>query len=400
MRVLIAGGGIGGLTAALSCHHFGHEVVVFEQAQALENIGAGIQLPPNAMKVLHALGLEDLISETAFDPQAIQARMGKSGRSIFSIPLASCAAQNWGAPYLHMHRADYIQTLSGALASRAPKALRLGESVKRYKNQDGGVVVALNDGRELSGDVLIAADGIKSSLREQMLGPNTPRFTGNAAWRAVVPLDDLGAHAPEPTACVWMGSGRHAVSYRVRGGRFANFVGVVERTDWTAESWTEKGSQEQALKDFEGWHPVITALIKAVKPEQLYCWALYDRAPLEKWSDGYVALLGDAAHPMLPFLAQGAAMAIEDSWVLARELSRETRPAPESLVAYQALRFNRTRKAQLKSRANMKTFHRRTALGKLAAYGPMWMAGKFAPTIIYKKMDWLYSHDVTKDHSA
>lgn len=396
MKILIAGGGIGGLTAALCCLHFGHEVTVFEQAEQLGDVGAGIQLPPNAMKVFEALGIVDVIVKNAFRPEAIEARMGESGRSIFTIPLAQHANEMWGAPYLHIHRADYIEALKQALTERAPNALRLGAAVTKFKNQDAGVSVTLEDGTEISGDILIGADGIKSIVREQLFGADQPRFTGNVAWRAVVPIEALGGHAPNPTACAWMGRGRHAVTYRLRGGQLVNFVGVVERDDWTDESWTQKGEIEEAIKDFEDWHPVITTLIKSIKPNTLYRWALYDRAPLPKWSDGRVTLLGDAAHPMLPFLAQGAAMAVEDSWCLAREISLSSRPAQDSLVAYQNLRFERTRKVQAASRANMTTFHQSKPLGQLKTYGPMWLAGKVMPSIVHKRMNWLYGFDVTK----
>ena len=395
MKVLIAGGGIGGLTAALCCHHFGHEVSVFEQASELGDVGAGIQVPPNAMKVFEALGIDALITENTFRPEAIEARMGETGRPIFTIPLAQQAVERWGSPYLHIHRADYIEALNQALASRAPKALQLGTTVKSYRNHTQGITLTLKDGPEVSGDVLIGADGIKSTIREQMLGPDKPNFTGNVAWRAVVPIEALGTHIPNPTACAWMGRGRHAVTYRLRRGELANFVGVVERDDWAKEGWAEKGRQDEALKDFDRWHPTITTLIKAVKPDSLFRWALFDRKPLSRWSDGNMTLLGDAAHPMLPFMAQGAAMAVEDGWVFAREISQPNRPIKESLQMYQTLRLDRTRKAQAGSRANMKTFHQPTKLGQLKTYGPMWLAGKIVPSAVHKRMDWLYSFDVT-----
>ncbi len=396
MKVLIVGGGIGGLTAALCCLHFGHDVTVFEQAVELGDVGAGIQLPPNAMKVFEALGLADSISENAFRPKAIEARMGESGRYIFTIPLAQQAVDMWGSPYLHIHRADYIEALKKALTARSPQALRLGSTVTEFRDQDAGVTLTLSDGSEFTGDVLIGADGIKSRVRETLFGADTPRFTGNVAWRAVVPMDSLTSHVPNPTACAWMGRGRHAVTYQLRCGQLANFVGVVERDDWREEGWTEKGNVEDALRDFEGWHPVITDLIQSIEPNSLFRWALFDRPPLAKWSTGHVTLLGDAAHPMLPFMAQGAAMAVEDSWVVAREISQSTRPLTESLEVYQHLRLDRTRKAQAASKANMKTFHQRSRWGQLKTYGPMWAAGKTMPTIIHKRMNWLYGFDVTK----
>jgi len=397
VKVLIVGGGIGGLTAALCCLHFGHDVTVFEQAAELGDVGAGIQVPPNAMKVLEALGLAESISKNAFQPEAIEARMGESGRNIFTVPLAQPAIDRWGAPYLHIHRADYIEALKNALAERAPDALRLGSCVTAFRQQDEGVTLTLKSGTEFLGDILIGADGIKSTIREKLFGADRPRFTGNVAWRAVVAKERLNVDIPNPTACAWMGRGRHAVTYWLRRGELVNFVGVVERDDWREEGWSEKGHADDALRDFEGWHPAITQLIRSIQPGDLFRWALFDRAPLPQWNDGHVTLLGDAAHAMLPFLAQGAAMAVEDSWVLAREISHAARPLDESLMTYQNLRLKRTSKVQAASKANMKTFHQKGRLGQLKTYGPMWLAGKIMPSIVHQRMNWLYDFDVTQN---
>lgn len=393
MKILISGGGIGGLAAALCFLHHGAEVTVLEQAPELGEVGAGIQIPPNAMKVFAALGLDAALAETAFRPLAIEARMGRSGLELFHIPLAEYAVKRWGAPYLHIHRADYIAVLAAALRAQSPDALQLGGEVAGYSQTEDAVEVRLADGRRISGDALIGADGIHSPVREQMLGAEKPIFTGNIAWRAVVPMAALGAHAPRPTACAWMGPGKHCVTYRLRRGTLANFVGVVERDDWTTESWTERGTREEALADFADWHPTITRLLG--EADTLYRWALFDRAPLPRWVDGRVALLGDAAHPMLPFMAQGAAMAVEDAWVVAREVTQKTSPA-RGLEAYQHLRQTRASRVQAGSRANAKTFHKRTRLGQLATYGPMWLAGKFAPMAVHKRQDPIYGHDVTR----
>ena len=393
MKILISGGGIGGLTAALCFLHHGAEVTVLEQASELSEVGAGIQIPPNAMKVFAALDLDAALAETAFRPLAIEARMGRSGLELFHFPLAEHADKRWNAPYLHIHRADYITVLASALRAQSPHALQLGAEVAGYSQTEDAVEVRLADGRRISGDALIGADGIHSPVREQMLGPEKPIFTGNVAWRAVVPMAALGEHAPRPTACAWMGLGKHCVTYRLRRGTLANFVGVVERDDWTTESWTERGTREEALADFANWHPTITHLLS--EADKLYRWALFDRAPLPRWIDGRVALLGDAAHPMLPFMAQGAAMAVEDAWVVAREMTQKTSPA-RGLEAYQHLRQTRASRVQAGSRANAKTFHKRTRLGQLAIYGPMWLAGKFAPMALHRRQDPIYGHDVTR----
>jgi len=395
MKILIVGGGIGGLTTALCCVHQGHEVIVFEQASILGDVGAGIQLPPNAMKIFEKLGLAQTLRHYAFAPQALEARMGESGRHIFSIPLTPKRLKKWGGPYLHIHRSDYIKVLYDALIARAPQAVRLGVDVARYRQDNLAATVTLIDGREFSGDVVIGADGIKSAVRAHMFGTETANFTGNIAWRAVVPMSELEKHVPNPTASVWMGRGRHAVTYLLRGGTLVNFVGIVERTDWTEESWREKGYKPDALKEFQAWHPVITTLLNAVPAETLYRWALFDRPPLPHWVDGRVALLGDAAHPMLPFLAQGAAMAVEDAWVVAKTLSEPNVKIEEALKTYQHLRYDRASHVQAGSRGNAKTFHQSSRLGQIKTYGPMWLAGKIAPAAIHKRQNYLYGHDVT-----
>lgn len=396
MKVLIVGGGIGGLTAALCCHHFGHEVTVYEKSAVMSEVGAGLQVSPNAMKVFTALGLEKQISENSFSPEKIEARLGVSGRHIFSIPLAQHALKKWGGPYLHIHRADYIAALKSALEGRQPGAIETNAEVLSYSQNSETASLHLTDGRKFTGDVVIAADGIKSVIRTAMLGEDKPDFTGNVAWRAVVETAVL-EHPPNPTACVWMGAGRHAVTYRLDQGKLVNFVGVVERDDWTRESWTERGNKQDALDDFKGWHPTLSAVLEAANKTSLYRWALFDRKPLTRWTDGRVALLGDAAHPMLPFLAQGAAMAVEDAWAVAALLSVSERSAALSLTQYQAGRLGRTSKVQAASRSNMKTFHQASLIGQISTYGPMWLAGRLAPKIVHNRMNWIYGYDVMKD---
>ena len=394
MKIVIVGGGIGGLTAALCFLHHGSEVTVLEQAVELNEVGAGIQVPPNAMKVFEALGVADALAETAFEPEALEARMGHSGRQLFRLPLAAAARARWGSLYLHLHRADYIAVLAAAVRTKSPDAIRLGAKITGYKQDAHSVRAQLADGTECVGNVLIGADGMHSAVRRQMLGAQSPRFTGNVAWRAVVPLEKLGKHAPRPTACVWLGRGKHCVTYRLRRGALANFVGVVEREDWREESWSARGTAQEALADFDGWHPTLTSLLSQAKT--LYRWALFERAPLPKWVDGRVALLGDAAHPMLPFVAQGAAMAVEDGWVAARYLAA-SKSAADGLRAYQAQRYARATQTQAAARANAKIFHKHTRLGEFAAYAPLWLAGRLARTAIHERQDSLYGYDVTAE---
>ena len=391
MKAIIAGGGIGGLTAALCFTHFGWETEILEKSPELGEAGAGIQLSPNAMKVFETLGLGAALAQTGFRPEGVEIRMGESGLRLIRMPLGDSAIKRWGAPYLHIHRADLISVLQTALAARTQNTVRLGAPIEAYRQDQNSVTISYAKDSKTSGDVFIGADGIHSTVRAQMLGPDKPVFTGNIAWRSTVPVQRLGKDTPDPVTCAWMGRGKHAVTYLLRGGQLANFVGVIERDDWTKENWTEPGTREECLSDFEGWHPKVTSLIK--ESDKLFRWALFDRKPLARWVEGRVGLMGDAAHPMLPFMAQGAAMAIEDAWMLAATLSRSA-PLSQSLEAYQAKRFTRASQIQAASRANAKTFHQRKLAGQIITYGPMWLAGRLAPLVGLKGQDPAYSYDV------
>jgi salicylate hydroxylase len=228
-----------------------------------------------------------------------------------------------------------------------------------------------------------------------MLGDTPARFTGNVAWRLVVPAPKVPAKLIPPTACIWTGTGRHAVTYYLRRGELINFVGVVECSDWQHESWTEQGDKRQLLDDYKRWAKPITTLID--QATDCYRWALFDRDPLEKWSLGRVTLLGDACHPMLPFLAQGAVMSIEDAWVLSRQL-KGTNDIPAALAAYEAARKPRTTKTQLGARRQMGLYHKRGLPAQFGTYAPMWLAGKVTPSFVHARQDWLYKFDVTASH--
>ncbi len=389
MKVLIAGGGIGGLTAALCCVQKGFDVQVIEQAEAWGEVGAGIQIPPNAMQVFQALGIQNEIAAKAFKPVSIETRMGRSGRRVFAFDLESDGLSRWGAPYFHIHRADYIDGLALALERQDKCTMTFGRRVAHFMTGDRRVEVILDNGKKISGDVLIAADGVHSTIRPKVTMGSQPQFTGHVAWRATVPMDALGDLAPDPTACVWMGGGRHAVTYRIRQGDLANFVGVVEQDTWTSDSWTQKGEKSELVRDFAGWHPVIQTLIQKADPDHIFKWALLDHPPLETWVNDRVALLGDAAHPMLPFVAQGAAMAVEDAWVLAKCLAENSSDIPAALRNYETERKPRATRVQSASRRNQHIYHRGDAISQILAYGPMWIADKFLPGFIPSRLNWL-----------
>ncbi len=393
MRVVIAGGGIAGLTAALALSRRGHSVTVFEQARRFDEVGAGIQISPNGLKVLDALGAGARISRHAFRPRAQELRLGRSGALIFSVPLRERAINRWGADYLHVHRADLMSGLAETLSEQAPQAIQLGRRIVAYQQNEQDVVAITEDGEQVPGDLLIGADGLHSIVRTQMFGSEKPRYTGHVAWRAVVPVSALGDEVPPETACVWVGARRHAVTYRLRGGSLINFVGVVERDAATDESWYATGPSEEALADFHRSHASLTRIIE--RAGRLGIWPLYDRTPLASWTQGRVALIGDACHPMLPFMAQGAAQAIEDAYILAREVSASPDTA-RGLATYEAMRKPRTARIQALAARNAGLFHRSNPVTQLGTYGPMWMAGRIMPEAIRRQNDWIYGHDVTQ----
>lgn len=362
-RVLIAGGGIGGLAAALAFSKQGFAVSVFEQAGEFAEVGAGIQLSPNCLKALFDVGLEAALRTVAFVPDGGEMRDWKSGRVIVANAFGDHVVERYGYPYFHVHRADLIGVL--VEAAEADSAIDLHVNAGVYGVDDRGDAVSVDTRQgSFEGDALVGADGIRSVVREYLFGPSEPVFTGNVAWRALVPASRLPKGMIRPMATAWWGPGKHFVHYYVRRGELVNCVCVVEKDGWEVESWTEPGDLAELRRDFSGWHPDITALIDNADKDSLFKWALFDRPPMRTWSRGRVTLLGDACHPTLPFMAQGAAMAIEDGAVLARCVrgSSDIEPA---LARYEKLRIARTAGVQTGSRRNASVFHMRGIKARL-----------------------------------
>jgi salicylate hydroxylase len=388
MKVVIAGGGIGGLCAGIALAKVGFDVDLIERAPALTDVGAGIQLSPNATKGLAGLGVLEAVAQVASAPQTLEMRIGRTGEKVFSIPIAQEARKRYGAPYLHVHRADLSEILSRA-AKFAGVTVRLGARVSAYVRDVDGLRVGLDTGAIIPCDLLVGADGVRSTVRRQMLGEQEPRYTGAVAWRMTVPAD-VAPDLPH-AAIVWAGPGRHAVTYRIRRNELINFVGVVETDKWPGESWDQPGDPTELADDFGGWAPPIPDILASAS--NCFVWALFDRDPLPRWSEDRVVLLGDACHPMPPFQAQGAAMAIEDAIVLAKCLQVHG-VSQASLTLYERIRKPRTTRVLASARANMGVFHRSNAITQAATYGPMKLADKLFPAFVRSRQDWIYGYDV------
>lgn len=387
MKVLIVGGGIGGIVAALCLNKSGHQVEVFEQAANFTEAGAGIQLSPNASRVLHHLGLEDALKSHGFLPEGNEVRAWNTGKLIMSSELGDEAVQKFGFPYYHIHRGDLLNLLVHAAEKSPNVALHTNAKVRSFDEIKDGVRLQVN-GKTHDGDLLVGADGIHSLVRSRLWGDEQPNFTGNIAWRALVPVEELPANLIKPVSSVWWGPGKHFVHYYVRSGEMVNCVCVVEKDGWVIESWTERGDYEELKSDFRGWHQSIQTLIDAADRESLYKWALYDRPPMTAWSRGRVTLLGDACHPTLPFMAQGAAMAIEDGAALDACLQPGV-AIPQALARYENLRRERTANVQAGSRRNAAVFH----LSGIKA----WIRNKAAKTAGSAVLERLYRYNVFDD---
>lgn len=354
--VILAGAGIGGLSAAACLLKKGFKVRVFEQAAALGEVGAGIQTSANAVKVLYDLGLKDEIEAVAVRPKAFEYRRFDSGELMHRVPLAEIHEAAHGVPYYHIHRADIHAILARRVQQLDPNCITLNAKAVGFTQDDESVTLKLADGRAIRSDILIGADGIKSAIRAQIIGETPTIYTGHVAWRATIPTDRLPKNFMDLISTVWCGPKNHAVVYFLRSGEIFNFVGCVEREAWEDESWTLKRPWQDLKADYAGWHPDIQTIIDAMDKDECYRWALNNRKPIFKWSEGRATLLGDAAHPTLPYLASGAAMAIEDSAVLARCVESCTTPA-EALDLYQRNRVDRTARIVNESTEHGNLYH-------------------------------------------
>ena len=338
-RIVIVGAGIGGLAASLALAKRGIDALVLEQAPRIEAVGAGIQLSPNATRILHWFGLEEDMAAWGVEPEGLAIR-SHEGDMLVEAPLGREAREAFGYPYYHAHRADL---LDGLLKRQPPGRVRLGAQV--ISMEEGRLT--LSDGEIVEADIVIGADGIHSPVRRHLFGAGNARHSGSVAWRALVPAERLaGLDIPRESG-VWWGPDACMVRYWVAGGRLMNWIAIARTDRETPESWSRLGRVEDAAEAMAPFPPTVTRMVE--RTETVHEWALFDREGLPAWTRGRATLLGDAAHAMMPYHAQGAAMSLEDAWVLAGCLAENTDEA--GLARYEALRRDRANRVQAWSRA-------------------------------------------------
>ena len=375
LNITIAGAGIGGLAASIALARNGHRVRVAEQAPKITEVGAGLQISPNGVAVLRALGLSEALAANAVRGEAVSLRDGASGQGIARLDLTQLGDAR---PWYFIHRAALIDLL-------ADGAAKAGVTVETNCRIDPGP-----DGTPLEGDdLLIGADGLKSALRKRIEDARKPFFTGQVAWRAVIP-EGKAARLVE----VFMGPGRHLVTYPLTGGR-RNIVAVEEREGWAEEGWSHEDHPANLRGAFSGFSDQVQSWLQKV--ETVHLWGLFRHEVAHRWAHGGQVLLGDAAHPTLPFLAQGANLALEDAWVLATAL--QDHPLEEALAHYQDVRRPRATQVVAAAEKNARNYHLRPGPSRFVAHSALKLASRFTPKLLLNRFDWLYGHDVTSEVS-
>jgi 3-hydroxybenzoate 6-monooxygenase len=351
--IVIAGAGIGGLSAALALSRKGFAVTVFERASAIREVGAGIQLGPNAFRIFASWGLEGRMADIAFAPRAIRFRDSTSGRDIFRQDLGPSFVRRFGHPYRVAYRVDVQRVLLESLPVSAV-TLRTGEGVSRFTEDHDSVLVTTDRGEVIRAAALIGADGLWSETRQAIIGDGKPLEHGHVAYRAVIPSNSLKGEIASDEVQVWMGPGHHAVCYKLRRGELFNLVAIIESRAHT-EGWDNAPDLHELEASFANACPPLRELLPLLRDSRV--WVLRDRTPVRGWSRGPVTLLGDAAHPTLPYVAQGACMAIEDAMCLADHFALEAPHFSAACLGYERERFSRTACIQTASRETGRLDH-------------------------------------------
>jgi salicylate hydroxylase len=375
IRVAIIGAGLGGLAAAGALRQHGLEVVVYERAPQLGEVGAGIQLGPNAVKVLRALGLEQALRPLSAEPVNYVSLAWDDARIRYREPMKGPYALQYGAPYLMAHRADLHRLLCGLVPAQA---VRLGAQCTGVSSAGRGAVADFADGSQIESDVIVGADGINSTVRESLFGVQPVRFTQQMAWRCMVPIESVPTEVRigRDEYVGWIGPTGHVICYPIRGGALYNIFAGHVTEEWVDESWAVPSSIDELLAGYRGWHPALLKMLAEVS--DCYKWGIRDRDPLPRWTAGAVTLLGDAAHPMMPTLAQGAAISLEDGFALARHLAQHRDDPARGLAGYEAERRPRASRVVLQAREQFQNNRKNPAPPPLPR-------------------DWIFAHDATVD---
>ncbi|MEY2656572.1 MAG: hypothetical protein RLZZ395_314 [Pseudomonadota bacterium] len=384
MDIALVGAGIGGLTAAACLLKHGHRVRVYEQAGDVHEVGAAVQMSANAVKVLYHLGLRDMLERQAVKPQSFEFRRFDTGELLHEIRLGADHEARHGHPYYQIHRVDLHAALLAVVQSLDPQALQLGARASHVTEQTQGATIHFADGKAVQAELVVGGDGIKSVVRQHVVDAEPPVFTGQVAWRLAIPVERIPVELRPPIAStIWCGPNNHAVMYYMRSAQVLNFVGCVERP-WEEESWTARQPWSELDQDYAGWHPMVRAVIDAADRDQCFRWALNNRKPVMTWSTAHVTLLGDAVHPTLPYMAQGAAMAIEDAAILSRCLQLEL-PLAERLKIYEQHRAPRTARVVNESTEMGQLYHIADAQQMKQAFKDR--------NIAASRNNWLYPYD-------
>lgn len=383
-EVTVLGAGIGGLSVALALALRGAKVQILEQADAIREVGAGLQVSPNGMAVLSALGVGEAVAAAAIQARAVNLLDYRRGAPVLRLDLSLLRPDQ---PYLFVHRADLVDILAEAARSAGVKIL-LSHSVTSVKVMTDGVQLRVAGDGVTVPQIVIASDGVRSLARAAVGPAPEAEFTRQVAWRATVPME----HEVPPEVRVFMGPGQHLVAYPLRDGRLLNLVAVQERSGWADEGWHHRDNPSALVKAFQRFNPEVRDLLAQV--HEVHLWGLFRHPVAETWHRGGLTLLGDAAHPTLPFLAQGACMALEDAWVLANCLASDDRPQ-EAFARYQALR--RARCVRIVEAANFsaRAYHLSSPPVRFLAHAALRIGGRIAPESPLRRFDWLYGHDVT-----